>query len=58
MKQIQKWFEQIAGCTEEERQRWALAQEIFGARPVDLSALQKPACWRRKNGTPRSQRHD
>ena len=48
MNRIQKWFEQIAGVTQEERQRWALAQEIFGTPRVDVLALQKPACWRRK----------
>lgn len=48
MNRIQKWFEQIAGVSLEERQRWALAQEIFGTQRIDVSALQMPACWRRK----------
>lgn len=53
MNRIQKWFEQIAGVTQEERQRWALAQEIFGTPRIDTVALQKPACWRRKATRPR-----
>lgn len=48
MNRLQKWFDQIAGVTQEERQRWALAQEIFGSPRLDTSALQAPACWRRK----------
>ena len=50
MNRIQKWFEQIAGVSLEERVRWALAQEIFGTPRIDMLALQKPACWRRKAG--------
>lgn len=49
MSRIQKWFEQIAGVSPLERHRWALAQEIFSAPRVDVAALQKPACWRRKS---------
>lgn len=48
MNRIQKWFEQIAGITQEERERRAFAQAIFGSKPVDVLALQTPACWRRK----------
>lgn len=48
MNRIQKWFEQIAGLTLEERQRWGLAQEIFGKQAVDVHGLQTPAYWRRK----------
>jgi len=48
MNRIQKWLEQIAGASRDERHRWALAQEIFVAQRLDISALQKPACWRRK----------
>lgn len=48
MNRLQKWFDQIAGVTQEERQRWALAQEIFGSQRLDTSSLQTPACWRRK----------
>ena len=50
MNRIQKWLEQIAGVSRAERARWALAQEIFGSQRMDISALQKPACWRRKEG--------
>jgi hypothetical protein len=48
MKRIQKWFEVIAGISQEEQDRWALAQEIFGRAGTDMSALKKPACWRRQ----------
>ncbi|EXI69724.1 MAG: hypothetical protein AW08_00217 [Candidatus Accumulibacter adjunctus] len=48
MNTIQKWFEQVAGVTRDERARWALAQQVYGARGLDVAALQKPACWRRK----------
>ncbi|QEL65551.1 hypothetical protein OTERR_20750 [Oryzomicrobium terrae] len=48
MKRIQKWFEQIAGITQEERERWALAQQVFATQPIDVLALQVPAYWRRK----------
>lgn len=49
MNRIQQWFERIAGLTLEERQRWSLAQDIFGRQVVNVSALQTPACWRRKS---------
>ena len=49
MNRIQKWFEQIAGVSQEERHRWALAQEFFKAPLLNTSALQKPARWRRKS---------
>ena len=48
MNLIQKWFEQIAGVSRVERDRWFLAQQVFGARRTDVSALHKPACWRWK----------
>lgn len=48
MKQIQKWFERIAGLTQEERDRYATAREIFGNAGPDTHALALPACWRRK----------
>jgi hypothetical protein len=51
MNRIQQWFEQIAGFSRHERQRWALAHEIFGTQRLDISALQKPACWRRKSAS-------
>ena len=49
MKRMQNWFEIIAGISQEERERYALAQEIYGNKGQDISALQKPACWRRKS---------
>ena len=49
MNRIQKWFEQIAGVYLAESHRLTLAQEIFAAPRVDVAALQKPACWRRKS---------
>jgi len=48
MNRIQRLFEVIAGISHEERRRWALAQEIFGAPRWDSLALRTPACWRRK----------
>lgn len=48
MNRMQRLFEQIAGVCQAETQRWAMAQEIFGAPRIDVAALQKPACWRRK----------
>jgi hypothetical protein len=48
MKRIQKWFEVMAGISQEEQARWALAQEIYGRPATDMSALKMPACWRRQ----------
>ena len=48
MKRIQKWFDQIAGVSQDELDRLARAREIFYSAGVDLSALKKPACWRRR----------
>ena len=49
MKTIQKWFEQLAGVSQDELDRLALAAEVFSEAPFDASDLQKPACWRRKS---------
>lgn len=48
MNRIQKIFEQLVGFTEEERRRLAFARQIFAARGLDLAAMDRPACWRRK----------
>jgi hypothetical protein len=48
MKRIQKWFELIAGISQDDIEREARARQIFAAPAADISALQKPACWRRK----------
>ena len=48
MNRIQRVFEFIAGISQQERDRWALAQEIYSAPRRDVLALQTPACWRRK----------
>jgi hypothetical protein len=48
MKQIQKWFELIAGISQEERVREELAREIFYGSPLDIESMRTPACWRRK----------
>lgn len=48
MKRIQLWFEQIAGISQGEIERLALAKQIFGARNIDMAVLNTPACWRRK----------
>jgi len=47
MKRIQKWFELIAGISQEDLEREARARQIFAERKTDIAALQKPACWRR-----------
>ena len=47
MSQVQRWFERIAGITEEERRRTAFARAFFGQQGLDTTALQTPACWRR-----------
>ncbi|WP_374326301.1 hypothetical protein [Azonexus sp.] len=47
MKQLQKWFDILAGISESERQRQAMAQAIFRHNGPDLGALATPACWRR-----------
>ena len=49
MKQLQKWFDLIAGISEEEQKRLAMAHAIFGQRGLDLSVLSRPACWRRSS---------
>ena len=48
MNRIQRVFEFIAGISQQERDRWALAQEIYRAPRLDVIALRTPACWRRK----------
>ena len=48
MKQLQKWFELMAGFSREELAREEQARKIFGAATPDLELLQKPACWRRQ----------
>jgi hypothetical protein len=47
MKQIQAWFELIAGISRDEMERLARAREIFANNEPDLAILQVPACWRR-----------
>jgi len=47
MKQIQAWFDLIAGISRDEMARLARAREIFANDDPDLSHLQMPACWRR-----------
>ncbi len=49
MKQLQKWFDLIAGISEEEQRKLAIAHAIFGQRGPDLSELNRPACWRRSS---------
>jgi hypothetical protein len=48
MKRLQKWFDQIAGISQDELDRLARAREIFDAAGLDVVSLRKPACWRRK----------
>ena len=47
MKRIQKWFELIAGISQEDLEREVRARQIFAERKTDIAVLQKPACWRR-----------
>lgn len=47
MKQLQKWFDLIAGISEEEQRRLAMAHAIFSQPGPDLRGLSTPACWRR-----------
>ena len=49
MNRIQKLFEFIAGISQDEDRRWALAQEIYHTPKMDVLSLQLPACWRRKS---------
>lgn len=45
---IQKWFERLAGITQDELDRIHLATEVFRGEPrIDLAQLHMPACWRR-----------
>ena len=48
MERIQKLFELLAGISAEENARLARAKVIFADNSMDISALQIPACWRRK----------
>ena len=48
MKQIQIWFELIAGISREVQAREELARKIFSSTP-DIESLRTPACWRRKS---------
>ena len=47
MKRFQKWFELIAGISQEDIKREARARQISAERNTDIAALQKPACWSR-----------
>jgi len=48
MKQLQVWFERIAGVCHEEQARLSRARAIFAQSGPDVAALQTPACWRRR----------
>lgn len=48
MKQIQIWFELMAGICREELAREERAREIFTGVDQDFQSLEKPACWRRQ----------
>ena len=47
MKQLQKWFDLLAGVCAEEEARLARARAIFADAGPDVSNLAVPACWRR-----------
>ena len=57
MKHLQKWFDRLLGISEEEQKRLAMAHAIFNDRGPDLSALSKPACWRRQRQSRRATRN-
>lgn len=48
MKQLQKWFDLLAGISAEEQRRLALAHAIFSQTGPDIAELSIPTCWRRK----------
>lgn len=49
MNAIQKWFERLAGISQDELDRIALAAKVFaGSSENDLNDLTMPACWRRR----------
>ncbi len=52
MNLIQKWFELLAGISQDELDRQALSARIFRATPFDATLLEKPACWRRRERNP------
>jgi len=49
MKRLQHWFDLIAGISHDEQARLERARAIFGDNGPDVTALQTPACWRRRN---------
>lgn len=48
MERIQKLFELLAGISAEEDARLARAKAIFADNRWDSTALNVPACWRRR----------
>ncbi|MBL8405970.1 hypothetical protein SDC9_164346 [bioreactor metagenome] len=48
MERIQKLFELLAGISAEEDARLARAKAIFADNRWDATALNVPACWRRR----------
>lgn len=55
MKTIQKLFERLAGVTQDEIKRIALAERVFLLSPQAYPPeLEKPACWRRLRRRPAS----
>lgn len=48
MERLQKWFELLAGISQEEHARLALAHRIFDDAGPNLAVLELPACWRRR----------
>jgi hypothetical protein len=57
MKQLQKWFDMMAGISQDEQQRLAMAHAIFGGEEPDFTPLQTPACWRRRPQVRRPGQH-
>ena len=48
MDRLQKWFEILAGVSNDEIDRIERARMIFDGRELDLTELALPAYWRRR----------
>ena len=55
MKQLQKWFELMAGFSREVLAREEQARKIFAVSAPDPELFRKPACWRRQRRIGHSQ---
>ncbi len=48
MKNLQRWFERIAGFDPLEYERYRQAKQVFSRENFDDRPLRLPACWRRR----------